>query len=98
MFCSSHRILWAGVLFLVVLARGIITAQAPAKTVWDGAYTDAQAERAQGTFSASCSRCHTLTPDGARADDATVGDPEEPGRWSAINSGRPIHRRPWATC
>ena len=71
MFCSSHRILWAGVLFLVVLARGILTAQAPAKTVWDGAYTDAQAERAQGTFSATCSRCHTLTPDGARP---LVGD------------------------
>jgi mono/diheme cytochrome c family protein len=71
MFCSSHRILWAGVLFLVVLARSILTAQAPAKTVWDGAYTDAQAERAQGTFSASCSRCHTLTPDGARP---LVGD------------------------
>ena len=71
MFCSSHRIPWAGVLFLVVLARGILTAQAPAKTVWDGAYTDAQAERAQGTFSATCSRCHTLTPDGARP---LVGD------------------------
>jgi len=68
---SSHRILWAGVLFLVVLARGILTAQAPVKTVWDGAYTDAQAERAQGTFSASCSRCHTLTSDGARP---LVGD------------------------
>jgi hypothetical protein len=39
--------------------RGILTAQAPAKTVWDGAYTDAQAERAQGTFSATCARCHT---------------------------------------
>jgi mono/diheme cytochrome c family protein len=64
--CTSHRILWAAVLFLVVLARGILSAQAPDKTVWDGAYTDAQAERAQGTFSASCARCHTLTPEGAR--------------------------------
>ena len=68
---TSHRILWAAVLFLAVLARGILSAQAPAKTVWDGAYTDAQAERAQGTFSASCSRCHTLTSDGARP---LVGD------------------------
>ena len=68
---SSHRILWAGVLFVVVLARGILAAQAPPKTVWDGAYTDAQAERAQGTFSATCARCHTLTPEGARP---LVGD------------------------
>jgi mono/diheme cytochrome c family protein len=63
---SRHRILWAAALFLVVLARVALTAQAPAKTVWDGAYTDAQAERAQGTFSANCARCHTLTAEGAR--------------------------------
>jgi S-disulfanyl-L-cysteine oxidoreductase SoxD len=42
-------------------------AQAPApRTVWDGVYTEAQATRAQGTFGASCERCHTLTPDGRR--------------------------------
>jgi mono/diheme cytochrome c family protein len=63
---TTHRILWAAAVFLVVLARAVLTAQTPAKTVWDGAYTDAQAERAQGTFSANCSRCHTLTTEGAR--------------------------------
>jgi mono/diheme cytochrome c family protein len=63
---STHRILWAAAVFLVVLTRAVLTAQAPVKTVWDGAYTDAQAERAQGTFSANCSRCHTLTAEGAR--------------------------------
>ena len=63
---STDRILWAAALFLVVLAHAALTAQTPAKTVWDGAYTDAQAERAQGTFSANCARCHTLTTEGAR--------------------------------
>ena len=44
-----------------------VHAQAPAgRTVWDGVYTDAQADRAQGTFGASCARCHTLTPEGNR--------------------------------
>jgi mono/diheme cytochrome c family protein len=62
----TNRILWAAALFLVVLAHAALTAQTPAKTVWDGAYTDAQAERAQGTFSANCARCHTLTLEGAR--------------------------------
>ena len=61
-----HRILGAAALFLIVLAHAALTAQTPAKTVWDGAYTDAQAERAQGTFSANCARCHTLTTEGAR--------------------------------
>jgi S-disulfanyl-L-cysteine oxidoreductase SoxD len=63
---TSHRMLWAAAVFLAVLARAVLTAQTAAKTVWDGAYTDAQAERAQGTFSANCSRCHTLTSEGAR--------------------------------
>ena len=63
---TNHRIQWPAAVFLVVLTRAILTAQTPAKTVWDGAYTDAQAERAQGTFSANCSRCHTLTTEGAR--------------------------------
>src|SRR5262245_29682701 len=63
---TRHRILGAAALFLIVLAHAALTAQTPAKTVWDGAYTDAQAERARGTFSADCSRCHTLTTEGAR--------------------------------
>jgi mono/diheme cytochrome c family protein len=64
---TTSRTLWATVFGLVLLARLLLSAQAPAsKTVWDGAYTDAQAERAKGEFSATCARCHTLTADGAR--------------------------------
>ena len=44
-----------------------ISAQgAPKKTVWDGAYTDAQAARGTATFDSVCSRCHTLANDGNR--------------------------------
>jgi mono/diheme cytochrome c family protein len=42
-----------------------MNAQQPAprtRTVWDGAYTDAQAERARSTYETVCARCHTLTP------------------------------------
>jgi mono/diheme cytochrome c family protein len=55
-----------GATAFVLTASLIVTAQAPQKTVWDGAYTDAQAERAKGEFSATCARCHTLTAEGAR--------------------------------
>ena len=41
------------------LATALLTAQT-SSTVWDGAYTDAQATRAVGTFSANCAECHTL--------------------------------------
>jgi len=39
-----------------------VTAQG--RTVWDGVYTDAQAERATVAFSQSCAGCHTLAAQG----------------------------------
>lgn len=56
----------ASLLLLVWAAGALLTAQAPARTVWDGVYTDAQAERATATFTQSCARCHTLTAEGTR--------------------------------
>jgi mono/diheme cytochrome c family protein len=55
-------------MFLAALGSAIASAQAKpsGRTVWDGIYTDAQAERATATFSSTCSRCHTLTADGNR--------------------------------
>jgi quinoprotein glucose dehydrogenase len=55
-------------LFLASAGSVLVNAQAPAapKTVWDGIYTDAQAERATGTFSQSCTNCHTLASTGNR--------------------------------
>src|SRR6187401_21650 len=46
----------------------LVSSQAPQKpkTVWDGVYTEAQANRATGVFGATCAGCHTLTPDGSR--------------------------------
>jgi len=56
------------VLFLGSLASAVMTAQTkPAgPTVWDGVFTDAQADRAAGMFSQSCERCHTLGAQGTR--------------------------------
>jgi mono/diheme cytochrome c family protein len=49
---------------LASVGSALLTAQA--KTVWDGAYTDAQAQRATSVFGSSCSNCHTLGADGNR--------------------------------
>ena len=51
------------------LAR--LHAQAPARTVWDGVFTEAQAARATPLFNQSCSNCHSLTAQGNRP---LVGD------------------------
>jgi mono/diheme cytochrome c family protein len=46
----------------------LTSAQAPrAKTVWDGVYTDAQAQRAMPTYDSICSRCHMLSGQGKGA-------------------------------
>jgi len=57
------------VLFLGSLASVVMTAQGAkptGPTVWDGVFTDAQADRATGMFSQNCARCHTLTSQGTR--------------------------------
>lgn len=55
-------------LFLGSLTSAAITAQTKptGPTVWDGVFTDAQADRAAGMFSQSCERCHTLAAQGTR--------------------------------
>jgi mono/diheme cytochrome c family protein len=61
-------LLSASVLFLASIGSVVMTAQGPppGRTVWDGVYTDAQADRAQVAFGASCARCHTLSGEGNR--------------------------------
>jgi mono/diheme cytochrome c family protein len=40
-------------------ALGIVAgAQAPAKSIWDGAFTDTQATRGGDRYKASCAACH----------------------------------------
>ena len=49
-------------------ATALIRAQEPkASTVWDGVYTDAQAQRAMATYDSVCSRCHRLSGQGKGA-------------------------------
>lgn len=43
------------------------SAQSARRTVWDGVYTAAQADRAMATYDSVCSRCHLLTGQGKGA-------------------------------
>jgi mono/diheme cytochrome c family protein len=63
---SAPVIPLAGLLFLASATATFLTAQTntPRRTVWDGVYTDAQADRGTKTFGPSCSGCHTLTAGG----------------------------------
>lgn len=45
--------------FLLLAVAGILhAADKPPRTVWDGAYTAAQADRGMSAYEYSCSRCH----------------------------------------
>src|SRR5665213_540339 len=56
----------ACLLFLASATASLLTAQitAPRRTVWDGAYTEAQATRGMMAFSQSCAGCHALGAEG----------------------------------
>ncbi len=56
----------AGLLFLAAATASLVTAQTstPRRTVWDGAYTEAQAARGAMAFSQSCAGCHALGAQG----------------------------------
>jgi mono/diheme cytochrome c family protein len=49
---------------LLLLAAQFGSAQEKRQTVWDGAFTPAQAERGAAAFDQSCSRCHVLAAEG----------------------------------
>lgn len=63
----------ARLLLFASAAAGLLNAQtsAPRRTVWDGAYTEAQASRGVMAYGQSCAGCHALAP-GGRA--PLVGD------------------------
>jgi S-disulfanyl-L-cysteine oxidoreductase SoxD len=64
---SRQLLLLATALFLASVGSVIMAAQAAqGRTVWDGVYTDAQAERATAIFGSTCANCHTLTSQGNR--------------------------------
>ena len=51
------RTLFAATIMVLALAAGAFAA-APRISVWDGVYTDAQAERGHTLYMQNCSRCH----------------------------------------
>lgn len=64
----------AVLLFLASATATLVTAQTstPRRTVWDGAYTEAQATRGVAAFGQSCAGCHVLAAQGRAP---LAGDP-----------------------
>ena len=52
---------------ILALTCGVLLNAQQTPTVWDGVYTDAQAQRAMATYDSVCSRCHMLSGQGKGA-------------------------------
>jgi len=61
-------------LLMVVLGSSLLQGQSPKRSVWDGAYTAAQAERGQKAFNANCAGCHQADLSGKGEVPALRGD------------------------
>ncbi len=74
LFPSASVLPLAGLLFLALATASLVNAQTstPRRTVWDGAYMEAQAARGLTAFGQSCSGCHALTAEGKAP---LVGEP-----------------------
>ena len=74
LFPSASVLPLAGLLFLALATASLVNAQTstPRRTVWDGAYMEAQAARGITTFGQSCSGCHALAAEGKAP---LVGEP-----------------------
>ena len=63
---------WRAAMSVIALSTVALTAQA-ARTVWDGIYSDEQAERGRVLYADRCARCHGDTLTGVEAAPALTG-------------------------
>src|SRR3989442_1483772 len=59
--------------FLLVMIVPVALAQETQRTVWDGVYSPAQAQRGEAAFVQACSNCHGRTLEGADMTPALTG-------------------------
>ena len=70
---STRFLLGTAFLYFVAATAAVLQAQAPERTVWQGAYTAEQAARGEGQFAQHCMVCHGAQMEGGEGP-ALVGD------------------------
>ena len=84
-------IITAAAVGLGVLLAGQLRAQEGPKSVWDGVYTDAQAERGKAAYTQSCVFCHG--PELAGTGEAKpLAGPEFLSSWNGLSVGELLDR------
>ena len=86
---TTTRRLWAGAASAaaaIVLLPAAVHAQDGPTSVWDGAYTEAQATRGEGTYERECATCHLADLLGDGIAPALTGAAFD-FRWSDLSVG-----------
>ena len=71
---------------LAFAAGLIVLAQTPDKSVWDGVYTEAQAQRGEGSYAGECGSCHGTSLTGGEAAPPLSGG-EFGSNWNGLTLG-----------
>ena len=74
-----------------IWAVGVMTGQ-PARTVWDGVYTEAQAKRGEEIYFERCARCHGPTLMGGTDGAGPLTGPTFNGNWNGVALGSMVDR------
>ena len=80
------RLLIAGALLL-----GVLFAQEPTRSVWDGVYTEAQANRGRPLYNEHCASCHADTLMGGEMSPPLVGG-DFLSNWNGLTLGELFER------
>jgi mono/diheme cytochrome c family protein len=83
----------AGILLLLggAWAAAVVPAQ-PARTVWDGVYTEEQAKRGEAIYFERCVRCHGATLMGGTDGAGPLTGPTFNGNWNGVPLGSMVDR------
>ena len=84
----------AGVFFLALATVCVATAQTSSlrRTVWDGVYTEAQAERGKAIYMEKCVQCHGPELMGGGAGAGPLQGPTFSGNWNGVPLGDMLER------
>jgi S-disulfanyl-L-cysteine oxidoreductase SoxD len=76
---------------VAALVIGAVCAQDAARSVWDGVYTTAQAERGQGLYNQHCASCHADTLMGGEMSPPLTGG-DFLSNWNGLTLGELFER------
>lgn len=72
--CGGAMLLWVAVTMATIHPATVVAQEGGGRKIWDGIYTQAQADRGKPAFEQSCGRCHNNELIGSERAPALKGD------------------------